>query len=168
MKILSVSNALYGTIWSHATEQDKSEEDILWRLLQIHAQPQPAPVPAKTFFPAEREQVGYIDPRFGVRFPQGFKIFRTYKGSDYKATASNGRWDLEGHLTPFESLAALSAFIGAKTENAWMGWRFIDEAGEAHFVDDLRNPDAVKQRKKEKGIRAALASPSNRPNRPAP
>jgi hypothetical protein len=147
MKTIPVSNALYGAIWSRATEDDKSEEDILWRILRVQGEPAAALVPFQTYYPNPNEQTGFIDSRFGVRFPQGFKIFRTYKGQDYRATASNGRWDLEGHVTPYESLAALSAAVGAKTENAWTGWRYMDEKGQAHFVDELRNPSTVKPRK---------------------
>jgi hypothetical protein len=147
MKTIEISNSLYGAIWSRATEDDKTEEDILTRLLGETASAVPRTTkPSLNFSPREREQIGFIDKRFGIKFPQGLRIFRTYKGQDYRATASNGRWDLEGHMVAFDSLNALSAAVGAKTENAWFGWRYIGEDGLAHFVDELRQPKGVKPR----------------------
>ena len=146
MKTIEVSNALYGAIWSRATEDDRSEEDILRRLLQEADHPVMVEPPGSSLF----DEPGFLDARFGVRFKQGFKIFRTYKGKDYSAVASGGRWHLEGDLRPHESLAALSAAIGAGTENAWFGWRYINPAtNKAEFISALRNPDLIQSRSKK-------------------
>jgi hypothetical protein len=62
----------------------------------------------------------------------------------------NGQWHLDGFPAPYDSLAALSGAIGAKTENAWTGWRYRDQEGGEHFIDDLRAPGSVRRRPEEK------------------
>jgi|SRR6185312_4657567 len=99
------------------------------------------PVAAKA--PPSGAGSGVYDARSGLHFPQGFIIFRTYKGQDYRATASDGEWHLEGHLPSYPTLSALSSAIGAKTENAWLGWRFIANDGQAKFVAVLREGEQM-------------------------
>ncbi len=137
MKQIAISNALYGALWTRATEADKTEEDILRRLLNPSS-PATAPVTAPTVpapLPAlgNHQPIGFFDPRSGLKFPEGFTVFRTYKGSDFRAEAKGGKWRLMGHPEPFGSLAAMSDHIGAKTENAWMGWRYTRPDGTSHL-----------------------------------
>jgi hypothetical protein len=145
VKTITVSNALYGAIWLRATEDDKSEEDILGRLLQS-TERSPSRI-TESIVESPRNQPGFFDVRSGVRFPQGFRIYRTFKGEDYTATASDGQWSLSGHLTPYDSVAALSAAIGAPTENAWFGWRYDGKDGKPQFINELRSPDVIKRRR---------------------
>lgn len=142
MKTISISNTLYGLLWAHSVESDKSEEDILRRLLTLHHKS--AAIQPTIQAPMESTP-GFTDSRSGTVFPQGFKIFRTYKGKRYSATASQGKWDLEGHLIAYGSLSALSAAVGAKTENAWLGWKF-ERDGVARLINELRDPASIQQR----------------------
>lgn len=143
MKQISVSNKVFGLIWSRATETDESEDDILLRLLSRAASPPPAAAATVTRVPPTGAGSGVYDARSGLHFPQGFTIFRTYKGQDYKAAAIDGAWHLEGHLQPYVTLSALSSAIGAKTENAWLGWRFMANDGQAKFVAVLREGEQM-------------------------
>jgi len=131
---VQISNALYGAIWGKATEQDDSVEDILRRLLGLPKGPSESP------------GIGFYDRRNSVRFAEGFKIFRNYKGIDHFAIAHSGRWYLDGKSRPYSSLAALSEEIGAKTENAWFGWRYEDEDGKVYFISNLRDPKLIRER----------------------
>lgn len=153
MKTIEISNALFGALWARATEDDKSEEDILRRLLSFPSPDQLVAMPGPSGLPD-----GFIDGRSGVKFPQGFQVFRVYKGQRYSARASNGKWDLEGHAKPYDSLAALSVAIGAKTESAWSNWRYMAKDGMPHIISDLRDKSVIRERsKKEEEIKAAPA-----------
>jgi hypothetical protein len=81
-------------------------------------------------------------------FREGFPIFRTYLGQTFRAHASAGAWVLEPDGQRFSSLNELSKAIGAKTENAWVNWFFVDDAGTRRPVGDLRDPSTVASRSK--------------------
>jgi hypothetical protein len=131
MKSISISNSLFAALWARATEDDSTEEDILRRLLSV-----PSPEPHRE--PKSSKQAGgLLDTRSGVTFPEGFKVFRNYKGTRYEAVVQDGQWYLSGNDEPIKSLNALSAAIGATTESAWNGWRF-ERDGEVHPVNVLR------------------------------
>lgn len=143
MKTISISNAAYGRLWMAATEDEESEEDIILRLLDMAGNLDAA----NTALSQRTEPVGFVDSRFGVRFPENFEIFRNYKGTDYRARASGGKWHLDGHNQLFESLSALSSAIGAQTENAWLGWKYIDD-GKIRAIANMRPPSSVKTRRR--------------------
>ena len=61
----------------------------------------------------------FIDATYGVRFAEGSRIFRTYKGRPYSAQVSNGRWVLDGDAGPagtYNSLNQLSQGIITATK----------------------------------------------------
>ncbi|MDR3644145.1 MAG: hypothetical protein P4M02_03620 [Clostridia bacterium] len=153
MKTITISNSLYGALWSCAKEDDQSEEDILRRLLAADkARPNAKFFGEMVQLPASVSTQdggkGYYDRRFGVYFPPGFEVFRTYKGKDFRAYVSDGKWQLEGHMVPLDTLSALSAKIGAQTENAWMGWRYKAKDGSQPFISELRDPSKIVPRGK--------------------
>jgi hypothetical protein len=88
----------------------------------------------------------FIDATYGIRFAEGMRIFRTYKGRPYSAQVSNGRWVLEGVAGTFNSFNQLSqAFIDGN-ENAWMFWFYQSPGGEHRRIAELRDPDQVQRR----------------------
>src|SRR3954468_24687999 len=99
MKTIKVSNAVYGALWLKARESDTSEDDVLRRLLDIKGSDEPLLEQAEI-----KVVPGFIDRRFGVIFPEGFQIFRNYKGKEYFATATDGSWRLDGHPSGYSSL----------------------------------------------------------------
>jgi hypothetical protein len=144
MKTIEISNQTFGALWQKANEADRTEEDILRRILGLSGAPS-APGFSIRVLPSEHSVEGFYDSRFDVKFPEGFRIFRAYKGQNYTAIASQGKWTLNGFLMPFESVNALNVAIGAKSENAWISW-FYDEGGDRKAIDSLRKPATIKRR----------------------
>ena len=85
--------------------------------------------------------------RYGVEFAEGFEIFRSYLGKEYRAKAVAGSWMLQETGDMYPSLNELSRAIGAKTENAWVNWFHVDETGERRPVSVLRDHSKIIQRK---------------------
>jgi hypothetical protein len=162
MKGIEVSNATFGLIWSLAVEADRTEEDILRRVLGG----QQRGVAASTGTIVGSAWVagvggtgaggapaaGFTDPRYGVTFPEGMSIFRTYQGKSYTAQVLNGKWIMaEFPGQQFDSLNALNKRVGANSENAWYSWYFRANGGARRRIGDLRPAHLVAERKKNKG-----------------
>jgi hypothetical protein len=91
----------------------------------------------------------FIDATYGVRFAEGSRIFRTYKGRPYSAQVSNGRWVLDGDAGPagtYNSLNQLSQGIIDGNENAWMFWFRQTPGGQPRRIAELRDPALVQRR----------------------
>jgi hypothetical protein len=138
MRTIQVSTDVFAAIWKAQQEGETSENTILGRLLKV------TPSEPKT----GKGGVGFRDSRYGVEFPEGFEIFRTYLGKDYRARATAGCWMLleSGDLYP--SLNELSRAIGAKTENAWVNWFYVDPNGDRVPVSTLRDHAKIIRRKR--------------------
>ena len=93
---------------------------------------------------------GFIDATYGIHFPEGFEIFRTYKGRPYAARAAGGRWLLDGDIDTggrtYDSLNQLSQAIIDGNENAWMFWFFHGPDGTKKRIAELRDPALVQKR----------------------
>ena len=139
MRTFQVSDGTFAAVWSRWQEGDTNEDDILRRVLGVAK----ASVAAECVNDADGA-IGYRDQRYGVEFPKGFEIFRTFKGRGRHAKARNGGWiSDDNHF--FRSLNQLSAHVGAPTENAWMGWNYRD-GNRARPISDLRDPSKVQHR----------------------
>ncbi len=90
---------------------------------------------------------GFYDRRYDVHFPEGFEIFQTYFGKEYRARATGGTWLLLNNGKRYGSLNGLSQSIGTKTENAWVSWLFTARDGQPKPVSDLRDPSKIHRRK---------------------
>jgi len=147
MKSIQISNQTFGALWQKAHEADQTEEDILRRLLGLSGSPPLGDaLEAAIQETSEKGAQGFYDARFEVKFPQGFRIYRSYKGKNYSARASGGKWHLEGFAQPFDSLNELNVAIGAKSENAWISWFFDEAGGVKKMISDLRKPTTIKRR----------------------
>jgi hypothetical protein len=135
MRQIDVSISTYAAIWAARKSGENSEDAILQRLLKV---PQEASAKNAGNNGASTEKIGFRDPRFDIEVPQGFEIFRTYLGTDYRATAKDGKWTLAQTGTAYPSLNQLSRAIGAKVENAWNNWYFTGSDGKRHLVTELR------------------------------
>jgi hypothetical protein len=139
MRSFQVTPEVYAAIWKQHQDGDASENDILARLLKV--------VPAKA--PKNSNgATGYRDPRYGVEFAEGFEIFRTYLGRDYHAKATAGFWMLMHTGDLYPSLNELSRAVGAKTENAWVNWYYVDSNGDRAAVSTLRDHAKIIRRKR--------------------
>lgn len=137
MRTIQVSEGTYAAIWAKWKEGDDGEEGVIRRVFGLETAPAAKSINGKTS--------GFRDERYGVEFPEGFTIFRTFKGQKRAATVTGRNWMLDnGRLVT--SLNKLSAYVGAPTENAWMGWNYQDEKGETRPISDLRDPSLVRKR----------------------
>jgi hypothetical protein len=137
LRTLHISTDVFAAIWSARKDGEQTEDAILRRILKV------APG-TKT----ERDlhvTVGFHDPRFGVKLEPGFEIFRTYLGKEYRAQAIQGFWVLSSTGMGYPSLNELSNAIGAKKENAWGAWFYL-ENGKRKPISDLRDPSKIVHR----------------------
>jgi hypothetical protein len=109
---------------------EDSEEEILRRILKVPTLPTPKPV--------QPNKVGFSDPRFGIELPEGFEIFRTYKGKEYRAKAIDGKWLLTNTGDTYPSLNQLSRAVSGNVENAWNNWYYLNSSGKRTLVTGLR------------------------------
>jgi hypothetical protein len=139
MRTIQISTEVFAAIWKAQQNGEASENEILSRVLNVT----PARAPK-----SGKGGAGYRDPRYGVEFPEGFEIFRTYLGKDCHAKATSGSWMLmeTGDMHP--SLNELSRAIGAKTENAWINWFYVDANGDRTPVSNLRDHSKIIRRRK--------------------
>lgn len=142
MKSISVSTDVFARIWALREPKEDTEDSILRRILGC-----PPLENAPVLAAPQNSNAGFYDARHRTTFSEGFEIFRTYLGTEYRARASCGRWVLD-HGSEYGSLNELSRAIGAKTENAWINWFFKDEFGRRRPVSDLRDAETVAARRK--------------------
>lgn len=136
VRTIQLSDATYAALWAKWQEGDEGEEGVLRRLLGV-----------KKAVPNQRPPNGggYRDARSGMHFPEGFEIFRTFKGKEYRAVVEEGLWFNKTLNRAASSLNQLSAKIGAPTENAWYGWYFKD-GDKDRLINELRDPKIVRKR----------------------
>jgi hypothetical protein len=139
MRSIQISPDVFAAIWKLQQPGESTEEQILARHLKV--------VPTKAS-PNGKGGTGYRDPRYGVEFAEGFEIFRTYLGKDYRAKATAGCWMLMSTGDLYPSLNELSRAIGAKTENAWVNWFYVDPNGDRASVSVLRDHAKIQRRKR--------------------
>ena len=130
MRPINVTTDVYAAIWAARRPGEDSESAILTRILGVPAESRVAPRP-------QSASAGWSDPRFDVSLPDAFEIFRVYKGTEYRAKASGGRWVLSDGRG-FASLNQLSRATSGNTENAWRNWYFMGKDGKRHLVEGLR------------------------------
>jgi hypothetical protein len=140
MRSINLSTDVYAGIWSNRREGEETEDDILRRLLDL------PPMKQLTDALPNSQRDGFRDSRFGVHFPEGFEIFRNYKGCDYRAVATNRTWKLLNDGLNYSSLHKLSQAVVSGQENSWENWRF-DDGGKPELINRLRDPARVTRRK---------------------
>lgn len=128
MKTIGVSTAVFAAIWARREPGEETEDAILRRILAVDPVSEPARFGAQ----------GFVDERNGVEFPEGFQIFRTYKGKEYRAEATRGRWFLHNNHAAYSSLHKLSSAVVSGNENSWQNWKYLTHDGTEAFIDRLR------------------------------
>ena len=140
MRSINVSTEVFAKLWSLRQEGEETEDDVLRRVLGC--KPRSASIEA-----AREGDGGYHDPRHNTHFPEGFEIFRSYKGTDYRARATRGGWLLLNDGKIYPSLNALSnAVVDGIAENAWVNWWYTAENDERRRISDLRDTSKVTRR----------------------
>jgi hypothetical protein len=138
MRTIQICTDVFAAIWAQRRDAEHSEDEILSRLLGLK-KTNPPPTSTRDI----QTQIGFHDPRYGVKLPHGFEIYRTYKGKEFRAQAIQGFWFWNG--TGYPSLNELSSAIGISHENAWASW-FYDEKGRRHPVSKLREANKIIRR----------------------
>jgi len=106
---------------------------------------------------------GFEDATYGVRFPQGFEIFRAYKGRAFRARAEAGRWRLDADGNTYDSLNQLSQAVIDGNENAWMFWHYRGADGRPRRIAELRDPAKVQRRPRRHRPAATATATALRP-----
>lgn len=133
MRSIPVSTDAYAAIWAARQPGEDTENDILERLLGVKKAPAQAPTASALL------KSGFSDPRFGIELPEGFEIFRVYKGKEFRARAKDGKWELQGTGKSYPSLNQLSKKgVGTDTENAWQNWYYAGPDGKRVLISALR------------------------------
>ncbi len=138
MRDISVSTAVYAKIWSLRKENEESEDAILHRVLGCTS--------TRSHESKSAKGIGVSDARYNVHFEEGFEISRRYLRTEYRATATGGQWQLQNNGRRYGSLNELSRAIGAKTENAWVNWNYVDSNGTQRKVSELRDGTTISVR----------------------
>ncbi len=137
MRQISVSTEVFAKIWAERRTGEETEDQILARILGCKT--------SKSESKSDTPR-GYHERKFDVSFPEGFEIFRNYKGTDYVAIATKGFWLLKNTGEYHDSLNRLSAAIVDGNENAWVNWKYKDAKGREHLISHLRPTEKVKTR----------------------
>lgn len=146
MRTIQVSTEVYAAIWADRQEGEESEDAMLRRKYRVPRK-QMAPAPT-TPMPRGDKQDGFAEPRYGFVVPEGFEIFRTFLGKEYRARATRGAWRLDSDGRLYPSLNALSTAIGTQIENVWMNWLYRRPSGETVPVSELRDPSRITKRRR--------------------
>jgi len=137
MRSIQISTDVFAAIWAARRNGEDSEDAILRRLLGLASSAGRSDV-----------RIGFRDSRYNVEVPEGFEVFRTYKGQEYRAIATNGSWRLTNSGKTYPTLNELSVGIGAATENAWQNWLYLDDQGRRQSIDALREKRLISRRSK--------------------
>jgi hypothetical protein len=145
MRTIQISTEVFAAIWKEHRPGDVSEDEILRRKFKLPAQTSSvptastAPVAVSTSIsPASQAHVGIEDKRNGVKLEENFEIFRSYKGTQFRARATGGEWLLLNDNSRHPSLHKLSWHVIKGPENAWYGWKYLGKDGKNHYVHTLR------------------------------
>ncbi|MBI3451614.1 MAG: hypothetical protein HY057_02030 [Rhodospirillales bacterium] len=142
MRAIQVSTDTFAAIWADRRMGEETEDAVLRRKFGLRPS-------ALVAISPHLASGAYVDRRYGVRFPEGFEIFRNYKNTNYRAKVTAGRWLLLNSGDTHDSLNALSKSIGA-SENSWINWRYRDQNGDEKAIDALRDKSKVSKRRKSR------------------
>ncbi len=144
MHRLNVSRDVLSGIRAHRQGSDETEDQVLRRLLNLPAAPTMPEPGDETGGP--RSRPGFRDATYGILFPEGFEISRTYKGRPFGAHVSGGRWLLDADGRLYDSFNQLSQAVIDGNENAWMFWFYQGPDGGRRRIAELRDPATVQKR----------------------
>jgi hypothetical protein len=133
MRSINVSTDVFAAIWAVREAGEDTEDAILARVLRVKPTPDAQPAQGQI-----QAKIGFIDARNGVELPDGFEIFRTYKGKEYKAVAENGQFRLNADGKEYPTLNQLSRATSGNIENAWRNWYYTGQDGKRHLIENLR------------------------------
>jgi hypothetical protein len=134
VRTINVTTEVYAAIWSARQPGEDHETDILARILHVQSPARPAAQTSEA-----PQKIGFRDSRFDITLPEGFEIFRNYKGTEYRAKAIAGRWVRQDTGASYPTVNQLSLATSGNTENAWRNWYFTGSDEQRHLIEKLRN-----------------------------
>lgn len=147
MQDISLSEEVLSKLRALGRNNGLTEDQILRRLLGCPPSNDSVAAPAGE----HDEPRGFVDTTYGIVFPEGFEVFRTYKGRRYAARVVQGRWRLDGgDGGACDSLNQLSQAVIDGNENAWMFWYFKAPDGTRKRIAELRDPNRVQKRPRKR------------------
>ena len=141
MRTIQISTDVFQAIWAARQPGEEDEDSILSRVLDVTGRPNSQSIEVKP----STTGASWIDSRSGVEFPEGFEVFRNYKGRDYRAKVVGRRWHINGTPVAATTINQLSNAIGIGTENGWMGWNYLAN-GQIKKIAALRPTSRVHRR----------------------
>ncbi len=165
MDRLDLSRDVRARLSELSRRNGETEDRLLRRLLGLAGE-DPGGGPATPKTGGSGFEPGFVDTTYGILFPEGFEISRTYKGRPYAARVVRGRWRLDADGHAYDSLNQLSQAVIDGNENAWMFWFYQTPDGTRKRIAELRDPALVQRRPRRKR-RRHFPSPSPGPA-PAP
>lgn len=133
MRNVAVETDTYAAIWADRRPGEETEDAIIRRKFGLKS--------TSVDTSARSSKIGFRDGRHNVDFNEGFEIFRTYKGKEYRAKATNGRWQLLSTGELYPTLNQLSRAVSGNVENAWTNWYYRDERGSRQLITNKRPPE---------------------------
>lgn len=133
MRNITISTDVYSKIWAAREGGEETEDAILRRLLKCPAVPKASTGKA------------YTDYKTGTVIPEGFEVFKVYKGTHYKAQVRGGIWYLLNNNTQHETLHQLTQAICDSSANAWRFWLYKDGNKEKD-ISTLRSKSKISVR----------------------
>ena len=150
MRTINVSTDVFAKIWALRQEGEEKEDEILRRVLGVSKQPQNK---ASEVVPITLDIGGFHDARYDVYFLEGFEIFRFYKGTEYRARATEGYWLLLNNNEIYPSLHKLSQAVVEGNENSWLNWKYDAGEGRSALINEMRDQTKISQRKQVPKLR---------------
>lgn len=138
MRSIPVSTDVFAAIWASRREGEDDENAILSRILSVSTK--------KGRDGEGRAGGGIFLAQHDVTFPEGFVIYRTYKGRVYEAQVVGRQWRLSSDGQLYPSLHKLSWAVVEGRENAWQNWRYRDQDGTEWPISHLRPESSVRRR----------------------
>nr|CAD6602918.1 hypothetical protein RTCK_01238 [Rhizobium sp. TCK] len=134
MREVLVSIDVYAAIWAARQPGEENEDQVLRRLLRVRQSEPKVDNSVKGQLP----KIGFRDARYEVEMPENFEIFRVYKGTEYRARAIDGEFELLNTRKRYASLNKLSRAVTGNIENAWRNWYFTGKDGNRYLIEGLR------------------------------
>jgi len=128
MKSIDVSTDVFAAIWRERKPDEHSENEVLERLLKCERRGIAKSLRGinEALNPRVNYPQGFYDKRHDVHFKEGFEIFKFYKGNEFVAIATKGKWKRKDTGEYFDTLNQLNETIVSGKENVWTGWSYMD------------------------------------------
>lgn len=121
MKNIAVSTDVYARLWQLRQDNEDTEDEILYRILECSTSPSAAhnkPVNGRA------KGIAHTDPTYGVIFEEGFEIFRNGRKYKCRAVVTNGKWLRLDNKKLYNTINQLSNSLGIRSENVWVNWYY--------------------------------------------